>query len=124
MDWGALVIGLLIALLGYLANEVFTGIKDDLAEVKKKINVANDRLTRIDSKQDQAQIQIEGVRNQVLHVYGSVDTVKANLNDMHQETRGALTAHGEDIAQTKSNFGKVLIILKGLIHEKTQPPKV
>jgi uncharacterized coiled-coil DUF342 family protein len=123
MDWGALVIGLLIALLGYLANEVFTGLKDDLAEVKKKISVANDRLLRIESKGDQTQVQVEGVRAQVLHVYAATDTVKAQIQEMHQETRGALKHHGDEIAQTRGNFGKVLVILKGLIHEKTDRPK-
>ncbi len=123
MDWGSLVIGLLIALLGYLANEVFTGLKEDLTEVKKKLNVANDRLVRVESKADQHQLQLDGVRNQVLHVYAATDTLKESVAEMHQETRGVLKVHGDNIAETKSNFGKVLVILKGLVHQKIGAPK-
>jgi peptidoglycan hydrolase CwlO-like protein len=118
MDWGSIVIGFLIALLGYLANEVFSGIKDDLSDLKKKKTAANERLIRIESKEDQLQLQVDHLKNQALNVYGSIDTLKDQVQDMHQETRGALKIHGDDIAQTKNNFGRVLVILKGLVQKK------
>jgi len=123
MDYGSVAIAALIAVLSYFATKAYEAIVDDLKDLKKSQYVANERLVRIESKEDQIQIQLEGNKTQTLLVYAQVDTVKEQINLMHEETRGSLKVAANDIAVTKSNFGRVLVILKGLIQEKTSAPK-
>jgi uncharacterized protein (DUF3084 family) len=120
MDYWALALGVLISLIAYLASRSYDDIKDDLKELKKSQYVTNERLVRVEAKEEANNAQLTALSENTKIVYRSVDNVGKSLLELKQETMLVLNETKYDMNKTKENFGKVLLILKGQV-QKTKP---
>jgi hypothetical protein len=120
MDYWALALGVLISTIAYLASRSYEDIKEDLKELKKSQYITNERLVRIESKEEHVINELTSNRDLVQHAHKTIVSVSSSLEEMKTETKLSLNEAKYDIVKTKDNFGKVILILKGMV-QKTKP---
>jgi hypothetical protein len=120
MEWGSIAIGLLMGALSYLASRMLSNIDEDLKELKKSQYVTNERLARIETKNETLIAKTDELSKLTDNVDKSVKNVDKEIALFKSDTVKALNETKYNVNETKQNFGKILIVLKGLVLKAQQ----
>lgn len=113
--WIGIGVGVIISVIGYLLHHLISGVDEDLKAVKSSQYVTNERLARIETTQDNMSKTVADVSSKNLKIEAEVIRTKFLVEQNSKEILDQAKKTDADLQVQKSNFGKVILILKKLI---------
>jgi len=118
MDWGAVAIGSILAVLGYLASRAIEDIGSDIKDLKKSQFVTNERLSRVEGKIDVEAVKLDHIRSVNLEFQKQTESTLKEMSNTFGSLAKTVTVIQTDHTKIKDQFGRVIVVLKGLIQKK------